>query len=108
MGLFIVPLVLIYPFIWPFEKLAEIFDKIADNIGFDVDRLFNILDTLDLKFDEFHIHDGNKKTCHLALSEGTIDIKKFKELAKKNNSYIVLEVTQKSDLLKSVPIFREI
>ena len=32
MGLFIVPLVLIYPFIWPFEKLAEVFDKIADNI----------------------------------------------------------------------------
>ena len=41
MGLFIVPLVLIYPFIWPFEKLAEVLDKIADNIGFDIDRLFN-------------------------------------------------------------------
>lgn len=28
MGLFIVPLVLIYPFIWPFEKLAEVLTKL--------------------------------------------------------------------------------
>ncbi len=38
---FLIPYMLLYPIIWPFEKLAEIFGKIADNIGFDVDRLFD-------------------------------------------------------------------
>lgn len=74
----------------------------------DNDQLFNIIKTIPLKFDEFHIHDGNKKTCHLALSEGNIDIKYFKDLAIKNNAYVVLEVKQKTDLLKSVPIFNEL
>lgn len=74
----------------------------------DNDQLFNIIKTIPLQFDEFHIHDGNKKTCHLALSEGSIDIKYFKDLAIKNNSYVVLEVKQKTDLLKSVPIFNKL
>ena len=74
----------------------------------DNDQLFNIIKTIPLQFDEFHIHDGNKKTCHLALSEGNIDIKYFKDLAIKNNSYVVLEVKQKNDLLKSVPIFNKL
>ena len=74
----------------------------------DNDQLFNIIKTIPLQFDEFHIHDGNKKTCHLALSEGNIDIKYFKDLAIKNNSYVVLEVKQKTDLLKSVPIFNKL
>ena len=50
----------------------------------------------------------NVKTCHLALTEGNININEFKELAKKHNAYIVLEVKQKSDLIKSVPIFNEL
>lgn len=74
----------------------------------DKDMLYNILKEVDLKFDEFHIHDGNSKTCHLALSEGNINIKEFKNLAKKHNSYVVLEVKQKTDLLKSVPIFKNL
>lgn len=74
----------------------------------DKDMLYNILKEVDLKFEEFHIHDGNTKTCHLALSEGNIDIKYFKDLAEKHNAYVVLEVKQKSDLIKSVPIFRNI
>ncbi len=74
----------------------------------DKDMLYNILKEVDLKFDEFHIHDGNTKTCHLALSEGNIDIKYFKDLAEQHNAYVVLEVKQKSDLIKSVPIFKEL
>ena len=82
------------------------FDIVHDNN--DKDMLFNILKEVDLKFDEFHIHDGNTKTCHLALREGNIDIKYFKDLAKQHNAYVVLEVKQKSDLIKSVPIFKEL
>jgi len=70
--------------------------------------LLNIIKNIPIQFKEFHIHDGNGKTCHLALSEGTIDIKKFKQLALSNNAYVVLEVKQKTDLLKSVPIFKEL
>ena len=46
------------------------------------------------------------KKCHLALGEGTLDVKKFKDLAEKNNAYVVLEVKQSSDLVVSVPKFK--
>jgi sugar phosphate isomerase/epimerase len=72
----------------------------------DKDMLYNILKEVDLKFDEFHIHDGNKETCHLSLNEGDINIKEFKILAEKHEAYVVLEVKQKSDLVKSLPIFK--
>lgn len=74
----------------------------------DNDMLLNIIKDIPLEFKEFHIHDGNRKTCHLALSEGNIDIKKFKNMATNFNAYVVLEVKQKSDLLKSVPIFNKL
>ena len=61
-----------------------------------------------LEFKEFHFHDGNRKTCHLSLLEGTIDLKKFKEMSVKADAYVVLEVKQKSDLIKSVPIFNNL
>ena len=67
-----------------------------------------ILKETPLEFKEFHFHDGNRKTCHLSLLEGTIDLKKFKEMAVKADSYVVLEVKQKSDLIKSVPIFNNL
>ena len=67
-----------------------------------------ILKEIPLNFKEFHIHDGNRKQDHLALSEGNIDIKKYKDLAIKNNAYVVLEVKQKKDLEKSVPIFKSL
>ena len=70
--------------------------------------LFDIIKNIPLEFDEFHIHDGNKKTCHLTLSEGTIELKYFKELAVKHNAYVVLEVKQKLDLIKSVPFYRSL
>ena len=59
-------------------------------------------------FKEFHIHDGNRKTCHLSLGDGNIDIKKFKSLAEKYNAYAVLEVKSSDDLKKSVPIFKNL
>lgn len=74
----------------------------------DNDTLFKLSKSNNLNFKEFHIHDGNGKTCHLALTEGNIDIKYFKELAIKNDAYVVLEVKQKTDLIKSVPIFNEL
>ncbi len=74
----------------------------------DGDKLWEIYQDLNLAFKEFHIHDGNRKTCHLALGEGTIEIQKFKNLALKNNAYVVLEVKQKADLLISVPYFKNL
>lgn len=74
----------------------------------DNDNLLKILEEIPLKFGEFHIHDGNKKQDHLALSEGKIDLKKYKELALKHDAYVVLEVKQKKDLVKSVPIFNNL
>ena len=74
----------------------------------DKDMLYQINQEKPLTFNEFHIHDGNKKTCHLALTEGSINIKEFKEMAIKQDAYVVLEVKQKTDLIKSVPIFKEL
>ncbi len=70
----------------------------------DGDKLLTISDKLTFK--EFHIHDGNYKTCHLAIGEGLIDIKKYKEMAK--DAYVVLEVKSSKDLLASVDIFRSL
>lgn len=77
-----------------------------DSLSYDI--VYEVNSELNLPFDEFHIHDGTRKKCHLALGEGEIDIKKFKDLAIKNNAYVVLEVKQKSDLLVSVPIFNNL
>ena len=73
--------------------------------GLSYDIIYEINEELNLPFDEFHIHDGTRKKCNLALGDGEIDIKKFKDLAIKNNAFVVIEVKQKSDLLVSVPIF---
>lgn len=82
------------------------------DIGHDYlsnDIIFGLLKEVSLPFDEFHIHDAkNRSTCHLTLKEGTLDVSKYKSLAEKNNAYVVLEVKQESDLVKSVPIFRSL
>lgn len=74
----------------------------------DNEMISNIIKAIPLKFDEFHIHDANKTKDHLALNEGLIDIKKFKDLAVLNDAYVVLEVKNQEDLEKSVPIFRNL
>ncbi len=38
---FLAPYMLLYPIIWPFEKLAELLGGFAVNLGFDFERLFN-------------------------------------------------------------------
>ena len=73
------------------------------------DILLGLLNEVCLPFDEFHIHDAkNRSTCHLALNAGTLDIAKYKRLAEKNNAYVVLEVKQESDLISSVPLFKQL
>lgn len=94
-----------------YKDLYEAGFKFNYDIGHDDNdnyMLFDIIKNIPLEFDEFHIHDGNKKTCHLTLSEGTIELKYFKELAVKHNAYVVLEVKQKLDLIKSAPFFRSL
>ena len=73
------------------------------------DLVLGLLKDVNLPFDEFHVHDAkNRSTCHLALNAGTLDIAKYKRLAESNNTYVVLEVKQESDLLSSVPAFRKL
>ena len=76
-----------------------------DHLSYDI--VWNLLSEIDLPFDEFHIHDAkDRKKCHLALGDGTLDVAKFKRLAEKNNAYVVLEVKQSSDLITTVPDFK--
>ena len=73
------------------------------------DLVLGLLKDVNLPFDEFHVHDAkNRSTCHLALGTGTLDIAKYKRLAEKNNAYVVLEVKQESDLISSVPLFKQL
>ena len=89
------------------EGFRFCYDIGHDHLSRDI--VLSLLSDVNLPFDEFHIHDAkNASTCHLALGEGTLDIKKYKSLAIKNNAYVVLEVKQESDLLTSVPIFRQL
>ena len=89
------------------EGFRFTYDIGHDHLSSDI--LLGLLKEVPLPFDEFHIHDAkNRSTCHLALKEGTLDISKYKSLAEKNNAYVVLEVKQESDLVKSVPLFRSL
>ncbi len=68
--------------------------------------LLNYSKNNEMPFKEFHIHDSDGKRDHLNLGDGNIDIKYFKELAIKNDSYVVLEVKSSSDLRSSVKTFK--
>lgn len=65
-----------------------------------------LLMTKSLNILEYHIHDSDMKLDHLALSEGTMDIKMYKRMVK--DAYAVLEVKSSTDLIKSIEIFRKI
>ena len=89
------------------EGFRFCYDIGHDHLSNDI--VLSLLKDFNLPFDEFHVHDAkNRSTCHLALSEGTLDIRKYKQLAENNNAYVVLEVKQESDLIKSVSIFRSL
>ena len=74
----------------------------------DNDMILKIIKNIPLEFKEFHFHDGNRKTCHLSLLDGNMDLKMYKQLLIKYDPYVVLEVKQKTDLIKSVPIFKKL
>lgn len=70
-------------------------------------KLDTIRQELGLSFRELHFHDAKDgKKCHLALGEGTVDLKKYKDLALSQDAWVNLEVKQSEDLRVSVPLFR--
>ena len=70
------------------------------------DFLLNeVIDEANLSFKEMHIHDSDGQKCHLSIGDGNTDFEKYKRFMK--DCYLLLEVKQKSDLLTSVPKFRE-
>ena len=71
-------------------------------------ELYNFIQKHELKFDEFHFHDANKKGCHIALGDGDIDLKYFKDLAIKSNAWVLLEVKSSEDLIKSVAYYNKL
>ena len=95
-----------------YERLLNEGFKFCYDIGHDHlsnDIVYNINKELNLPFSEFHFHDGKEnKKCHLVLGDGTINLKTYKDLAIKNNSWVNLEVKSSEDLIKSVPIFKNL
>ena len=100
------------------KQYPEIFNKVQELSLSKIKKALTIVTKLErqevikdipLEFQEFHFHDGkDRKKCHLALGEGTIDLKKFKELTIKHDAWVNLEVKQASDLRVSVPYFRNL
>ena len=89
------------------EGFRFCFDIGHDHLSNDI--VLGLLNEVSLPFDEFHVHDAkNRLKCHLSLNEGELDIAKYKRIAEKNSAYVVLEVKQESDLVKSVPIFNKL
>ena len=89
------------------EGFSFCFDIGHDHLSFDM--LWNLNQKENLPFKEFHVHDArNRKSCHLNLGDGELDIHKFKALAERNDAYVVLEVKQSEDLISSVPTFRSL
>lgn len=92
-------------------------DKAGFHFNYDIGHdsicgymIENLLKEKELSFDEFHFHDSDGKRCHLSLGEGTMGgrLKSFKELATKNNAYVLLEVKSKEDLVKSIKVWKNI
>lgn len=54
------------------------------------------------KLFHMHLHDAQNKKDHMTLGTGSVDIKKYIELAKKHNCTIVLETKTVEALKKSV------
>ncbi len=61
-----------------------------------------------LPLNEMHLHDSDGKKCHLSLGKGTLDLKHLKELAVKNDAYVLVEVKSSEDLRESIPFFRNL
>ena len=61
-----------------------------------------------IKFKEMHFHDSDGNKCHLELGKGTMDLRKFKELASSSDSWTLLEVKSSKDLINSVSYFKNL
>lgn len=59
------------------------------------------------KLCHMHMHDANRKSNHLALGTGEIDLNKYLKLAENHNCRIVLETKTIDGLKKSVEYIRE-
>lgn len=100
------------------EYLKKTYSDLASNgfsftydIGHDYNNgsvLLELNKNFNFDYKEFHFHDADGKKDHLALLEGTIELKKYKDMANDYDCYVVLEVKNKCDLLKSVLEFRNL
>jgi sugar phosphate isomerase/epimerase len=95
-----------------YKDLYDAGFKFCYDLGHDhliYDLVQEVIKDIPSELQEFHFHDGkDRKKCHLALGEGTIDLKKFKELTIKHYAWVNLDVKQASDLRVSVPYFRNL
>ena len=95
-----------------YQDLYKASFRFCYDIGHDHlsnDIVFGLLKDFPLPFDEFHVHDAKERSkCHLALSQGTLDLAKYKRLIEKYDPFVVLEVKNEKDLTISVPIFNNL
>ncbi len=93
-----------------YKILAENNFKLNYDIGHDRVSgdflLKEVIPEYNLAFSELHVHDSDGQKCHLAIGEGDCNLMDYKKFM--TDAYVLLEVKQKSDLLVSVPRFREI
>ncbi len=91
-----------------YAELEKYGFKFTYDIGHDKcnnEILFNYQKDKNMNFAEFHFHDADGTKDHLSLGKGTINLKYFKELAIKNDAYVLLEVKSSSDLAESIKVF---
>ena len=67
-----------------------------------------LIEKENLPLKEMHFHDSDGTKCHLALGNGNLDLRHFKNLAIKNDAYVLMEVKSSDDLRESIPFFRNL
>ncbi len=67
-----------------------------------------LIEKENLPLKEMHFHDGDGTRCHLALGKGNLDLRHLKNLAIKNDAYVLVEVKSSDDLRESIPFFRNL
>lgn len=92
--------------IFDFTKVAIDLINKYDYLGFTLDIGHNEKDeskALNLfknKIRHIHMHDYNGKSDHLTINTGNIDFTKYKEYM--NNNYVLIEVKESNELIKSL------
>lgn len=75
------------------------------DIGHDIKSGNNIQEFFEhypSKIRHVHLHDFNGKNDHLELGTGTVNIEEKIDFIEKYNTYVVIEVNRKEDLINSV------